>query len=146
MVDRWGSLVSVTASGGWLQSSPTNLGLGFALSARADVLAHAGPAQLTYSWSAPAHDVDAQHCPARGVGRAAVAPSSFAPRTSQPGRLVVEESFPQATINELCRRGHDLEIVPPHNLGGVPAAIRELGGMIRAAASPASCQAYAIIR
>ncbi len=34
VVDRWGNLVSATPSGGWLQSSPTIPGLGFALGTR----------------------------------------------------------------------------------------------------------------
>lgn len=34
VVDRWGNIISVTPSGGWLQSSPTIPGLGFALGTR----------------------------------------------------------------------------------------------------------------
>jgi gamma-glutamyltranspeptidase/glutathione hydrolase len=34
IVDRWGNVVSVTPSGGWLQSSPTIPGLGFCLGTR----------------------------------------------------------------------------------------------------------------
>ncbi|WP_443076323.1 gamma-glutamyltransferase family protein [Streptomyces sp. NBC_01716] len=34
VIDRWGNAVSATASGGWLQSSPTVPGLGFALGTR----------------------------------------------------------------------------------------------------------------
>ncbi len=34
VVDRWGNIVSVTPSGGWLQSSPTVPGLGFCLGTR----------------------------------------------------------------------------------------------------------------
>ncbi len=34
VVDRWGNIVSITPSGGWLQSSPTIPGLGFALGTR----------------------------------------------------------------------------------------------------------------
>lgn len=34
VVDRWGNIVSVTPSGGWLQSSPTIPGLGFCLGTR----------------------------------------------------------------------------------------------------------------
>ena len=37
VVDRWGNTVSVTPSGGWLQSSPTIASLGFALPTRAQM-------------------------------------------------------------------------------------------------------------
>lgn len=37
VVDRWGNRVSATPSGGWLQSSPTVPGLGFALPTRAQM-------------------------------------------------------------------------------------------------------------
>lgn len=37
IVDRWGNAVSATPSGGWLQSSPTIPGLGFALGTRAQM-------------------------------------------------------------------------------------------------------------
>jgi gamma-glutamyltranspeptidase/glutathione hydrolase len=37
VVDRWGNIVSVTPSGGWLQSSPTVPGLGFCLGSRAQM-------------------------------------------------------------------------------------------------------------
>ncbi|HQY33830.1 gamma-glutamyltransferase [Actinotalea sp.] len=37
VVDRWGNAVSVTPSGGWLQSSPTIAALGFALPTRAQM-------------------------------------------------------------------------------------------------------------
>jgi gamma-glutamyltranspeptidase/glutathione hydrolase len=37
VADRWGNLVSVTPSGGWLQSSPAIPGLGFCLGTRAQI-------------------------------------------------------------------------------------------------------------
>jgi gamma-glutamyltranspeptidase / glutathione hydrolase len=37
VVDRWGNVVAVTPSGGWLQSSPTIPGLGFSLPTRAQM-------------------------------------------------------------------------------------------------------------
>ena len=37
VVDRWGNIISVTPSGGWLQSSPTVPGLGFCLGSRAQM-------------------------------------------------------------------------------------------------------------
>ena len=38
VVDQWGTLVSVTPSGGWLQSSPTIPALGFCLGTRAQMM------------------------------------------------------------------------------------------------------------
>ncbi|MGN0933843.1 gamma-glutamyltransferase family protein [Falsigemmobacter intermedius] len=73
------------------------------------------------------------------------APSSFAPRTSQPGRLVIEETFGAAEIEALRARGHDVEVVAPHSLGRLTAALREPDGSLRAAATPASVQAYAMV-
>jgi gamma-glutamyltranspeptidase/glutathione hydrolase len=37
VVDRWGNIISVTPSGGWLQSSPAVPGLGFCLGSRAQM-------------------------------------------------------------------------------------------------------------
>jgi gamma-glutamyltranspeptidase / glutathione hydrolase len=39
-------------------------------------------------------------------------PNSFAPYTHLPGRLNIEARLPQATIDELERRGHDVEMWP----------------------------------
>ncbi|MCI2394820.1 gamma-glutamyltransferase family protein [Aliiroseovarius sediminis] len=186
VVDQWGNTISVTPSGGWLQSSPTIPGLGFALSTRAQMfwLTPGMPSSLVpgrrprttltpsfarhrdgrrFSFGTPGGDQQDQwqlpfflRILHHGMGLQEAldaplfhnmhAPSSFAPRTSQPGRLVIDARFPEATINELRRRGHELELVPPHSLGRITAAMREPDGMIRAAATPASCQAYALIR
>ena len=49
VIDRWGNIVSVTPSGGWLQSSPTIPGLGFCLGTRLQMtwLVPGAPASLT---------------------------------------------------------------------------------------------------
>ena len=39
-------------------------------------------------------------------------PNSFAPYTHLPGRLNIEDRLPPATIEELKRRGHDVEMWP----------------------------------
>ena len=46
-------------------------------------------------------------------------PLSFWPRTARPGVLVVEDRLPKATIEELQRRGHKVEVGP--RLVGRPA-------------------------
>ncbi|GAB3261265.1 gamma-glutamyltransferase family protein [Kineosporia babensis] len=49
VVDRWGNIVSVTPSGGWLQSSPTIPALGFCLGSRLQMtwLQEGAPSSLT---------------------------------------------------------------------------------------------------
>jgi gamma-glutamyltranspeptidase / glutathione hydrolase len=69
-------------------------------------------------------------------------PSSFWPRTARPGVLVVERRFPQATIDELRRRGHIVEVGPDWSEGRLTAASR-VGRRRRAAANPRGMQGYA---
>jgi gamma-glutamyltranspeptidase/glutathione hydrolase len=72
-------------------------------------------------------------------------PSSFWPRAARPGVLVVEGRVPQATIEELRRRGHRVEIGPDWSEGRLVAAARD-GGRLKAAANPRGMQGYAIGR
>jgi gamma-glutamyltranspeptidase/glutathione hydrolase len=69
-------------------------------------------------------------------------PSSFWPRTARPGVLVLEGRVPKATIEELRRRGHVVEVGPDWSEGRLTAAARE-GGRRRAAANPRGMQGYA---
>ncbi|MGD0026933.1 MAG: gamma-glutamyltransferase, partial [Xanthobacteraceae bacterium] len=69
-------------------------------------------------------------------------PSSFWPRTARPGVLVVEGRVPQATVAELERRGHVVEVGPDWSEGRLTAAARE-GRRRRAAANPRGMQGYA---
>ncbi|AVO46028.1 gamma-glutamyltransferase family protein [Phreatobacter cathodiphilus] len=69
-------------------------------------------------------------------------PGSFWPRTSRPGVIVVESRFPQATIDELRRRGHEVEIGGAWSEGRLTAARKE-GHRLKAAANPRGMQAYA---
>jgi gamma-glutamyltranspeptidase/glutathione hydrolase len=74
-------------------------------------------------------------------------PSSFWPRTAEPGGLVVEDRLGAATIEELRRRGHDITVTDGWRLGRVSAAgIEPRTGFLRAAADPRSSQGYAIGR
>jgi gamma-glutamyltranspeptidase/glutathione hydrolase len=72
-------------------------------------------------------------------------PSSFWPRTSRPGVLVVEGRVPQVTVEELRRRGHIVEVGGAWSEGRLTAASRE-GGRLRAAANPRGMQGYAVGR
>lgn len=69
-------------------------------------------------------------------------PSSFWPRTSRPGVLVVEGRMPPATVEELRRRGHIVEVGPDWSEGRLTAASRD-GVRRRAAANPRGMQGYA---
>lgn len=72
-------------------------------------------------------------------------PSSFYPRTTQLGAVTLESRFPQATIDELRRRGHLITLDPPWSLSQVCAARRD-GPILRAAATSRLMQAYAVGR
>ena len=70
-------------------------------------------------------------------------PSSFWPRQSRPNRLVVESRLPDATVAELKRRGHDVEVGDAWSEGRLVAASRDPDGLLRAAANPRGMQGYA---
>lgn len=74
------------------------------------------------------------------------APSSFHPRQVAPGRLSLEDRFPRATIDELKRRGHDVEVADGWSLGRLSAAGRAAEGQIKAGANPRFMQGYAVAR
>jgi gamma-glutamyltranspeptidase/glutathione hydrolase len=69
-------------------------------------------------------------------------PISFWPRTSRPGVLVVESRVPEATVKELRKRGHEVEVGPAWSEGRLTAASR-IGKRRRAAANARGMQAYA---
>jgi gamma-glutamyltranspeptidase/glutathione hydrolase len=72
-------------------------------------------------------------------------PNSFYPRQASPAKIIMEKRFPEATIIELKRRGHDVQLAEPWSLGRNCAA-RKDGKMLRAAATPRLQQAYAVGR
>ncbi|HUZ34523.1 MAG TPA: gamma-glutamyltransferase family protein [Xanthobacteraceae bacterium] len=69
-------------------------------------------------------------------------PSSFWPRAARPGVLVVEGRVPRATVAELTRRGHIVEVGADWSEGRLTAAARD-GVRRRAAANPRGMQGYA---
>jgi gamma-glutamyltranspeptidase / glutathione hydrolase len=69
-------------------------------------------------------------------------PASFWPRTARPGVLVVEDRLPKATIDELKRREHKVEVGPAWSEGRLTAVSQE-GPRRRAAANPRGMQGYA---
>jgi gamma-glutamyltranspeptidase/glutathione hydrolase len=72
-------------------------------------------------------------------------PSSFWPRAARPGVLVVENRVPSATILELRKRGHIVEVGSDWSEGRLVAASREKDRM-KAAANPRGMQGYAVGR
>src|SRR5690606_31660758 len=70
-------------------------------------------------------------------------PGSFYPRERRPGNLAIEESFGQATLDDLKARGHQLEVAPAWTIGRMVAAARDENGLLRAAATSRLMQAYA---
>jgi gamma-glutamyltranspeptidase/glutathione hydrolase len=71
--------------------------------------------------------------------------SSFWPRAAAPGRLLLESRFSAATIAELRRRGHDVEVAPAWSLGRLSAVASD-GDLLKAAANPRGAQGYAVGR
>ena len=69
-------------------------------------------------------------------------PISFWPRTARPGVLVIEGRVPPATVAELKRRGHVVEVGPDWSEGRLTAAA-QVGPRRRAAANPRGMQGYA---
>jgi gamma-glutamyltranspeptidase/glutathione hydrolase len=69
-------------------------------------------------------------------------PASFWPRAARPGVAVMEGRLPRATIDELKRRGHKIEVGADWSEGRLTAASRD-GVRRRAAANPRGMQGYA---
>jgi gamma-glutamyltranspeptidase / glutathione hydrolase len=186
VMDREGNMVSVTPSGGWLQSSPTIPGLGFCLNSRAQMFwlkdglptslapgkrprttltpslaLHEGrPAmafgtpggdqqdqwQLAFFLRHVHHGLNLQEAIDLPLFHTTHFPSSFYPRSRQPGHIMVEETIGAATLNELKARGHEITIAEPWTVGRLTATKRDANGLLRAAATPRLMQAYAIGR
>ena len=76
-------------------------------------------------------------------------PSSFYPRTAQPGVVGLESRFPEATRNALAHRGHRLRVGDAWSEGRLSGCAREQtpqGMMLKAAANPRGMQGYAVGR
>jgi gamma-glutamyltranspeptidase/glutathione hydrolase len=73
-------------------------------------------------------------------------PSSFYPRATEPGGLVMESRLGSAVQDELVRRGHVVTSADPWSLGRLCAVSREPDGVLAAAANPRGMQGYAVGR
>lgn len=72
--------------------------------------------------------------------------SSFYPRNTQPGHLMIEPGFGEQVIQDLRDRGHAIEVAEPWTIGRLTAACRTPEGIVKAAATPRLMQAYAVGR
>lgn len=72
-------------------------------------------------------------------------PNSFWPREARPGVLVVEGRMPEATVEELRRRGHIVEVGGNWSEGRLSAAAKD-GPLLKAAANARGMQGYAVGR
>ena len=71
-------------------------------------------------------------------------PSSFYPRESRPGEVLVEGRMDRGVVTELERRGHRVVVEDDWSLGRVSAAgVDPATGMLRAGANPRGMQGYA---
>ncbi|RZT17046.1 gamma-glutamyltranspeptidase/glutathione hydrolase [Kribbella sp. VKM Ac-2569] len=73
-------------------------------------------------------------------------PSSFYPRTTEPGGLVIESRVGKDIRDELVRRGHVVTESDPWSLGRLCAVRKEADGVLAAAANPRGMQGYAVGR
>jgi gamma-glutamyltranspeptidase/glutathione hydrolase len=74
-------------------------------------------------------------------------PSSFYPRETHTGEVVVESRVDKAAIEELERRGHRVVVSEAWSLGRLSAVSRdEETGILRAGANPRGMQGYAVGR
>ena len=73
-------------------------------------------------------------------------PSSFYPREVHLNEIEIEERVGSETLDELRRRGHDVQVREPWSLGRVSAVAREPDGLLKAGANPRGMQGYAVGR
>ena len=186
VIDRFGNMIAVTPSGGWLQSSPIIPNLGFALNSRAQMfwlddnlpqslrpgtrprttlspslahfegrpcLAFGTPGgdqqdqwQLSLFLRHIHHGLNLQEAIDAPLFHSQHFTSSFFPRAALPGEMMIEETAPAGTIEELKRRGHTLSIAEAWSVGRLTAARLEAYGVMKAAATPRLMQAYAVGR
>jgi gamma-glutamyltranspeptidase / glutathione hydrolase len=77
------------------------------------------------------------------------APSSFYPRAAQPGSVLLEGRFPEATARALAERGHRVRFGETWSGGRLTACAREQtpeGIVLKAGANPRGMQTYALGR
>ena len=73
-------------------------------------------------------------------------PNSFAPHDYFPGRLCIEEDMPNGVIDEMKKRGHDVQVLPrlPAQSGAVCAVMRDPQTGLKHAGADPRREAYAL--
>lgn len=90
------------------------------------------------------HDPDLQRAIDGPSFHSTAFPSSFYPRESYPGQMVIEDRFPAAVLEGLERRGHQIVRAGSWALGRMCAVRRDpASGWLAAGADPRGNQAYA---
>jgi gamma-glutamyltranspeptidase/glutathione hydrolase len=186
VIDAEGNMVSITPSGGWLQSSPTIPGLGFCLNSRAQMfwlepglptslapgkrprttlspslalkggvpqMAFGTPGgdqqdqwQLVFFLRYVHHGLNLQEAIDLPLFHSTHFPSSFFPRSREPGQMMAEVNFGPSVLDDLRARGHGITVADPWTVGRMTATRRDPDGLLRAAATPRLMQAYAVGR
>lgn len=72
--------------------------------------------------------------------------SSFFPRATLPGEMMIEPGVGEDVIAELRQRGHIVTVADEWTVGRLTAALRHRDGTLQAAATPRLMQAYAVGR
>ncbi|MGI5350354.1 gamma-glutamyltransferase family protein [Streptomyces sp. CA-250714] len=99
---------------------------------------------LQFFLNAVEFGLDLQHSTETTAFHTDQVPASFTPHAFRPGVLVAEETCEPETVEELRRRGHEVELVPAYSLGRIcTAGLTPDGEFARAAASPRGRHAYA---
>jgi gamma-glutamyltranspeptidase/glutathione hydrolase len=73
-------------------------------------------------------------------------PSSFFPRAARPGHVVMERRFDPDVVDELRRRGHEIDLVGAWTLGRLSGVARGHDGFLHAAANSRGGLGYAVGR
>jgi gamma-glutamyltranspeptidase/glutathione hydrolase len=103
--------------------------------------------QLTFFLNHAAFGMDLQAAIDAPAWHTTAFPSSFYPRQTSPGEVILESRMDGAVVAELERRGHRVTRSGPWSLGRLSAVSREDGtGVLRAAANPRGMQGYAVGR
>ena len=71
-------------------------------------------------------------------------PASFFPRAAHPLKVSAESRLPEATLEALRARGHDVVVPGPWAHGRVQAIALEASGFMAGAASPRKETAYVV--
>jgi gamma-glutamyltranspeptidase/glutathione hydrolase len=102
--------------------------------------------QLTFFLNHAAFGLDLQASIDEPAWHTTAFPSSFYPRETIPGEVVVESRMDSVVLDELARRGHTVLRSEPWSLGRLSAVSRADDGTLRAGANPRGMQGYAVGR